>query len=161
MSNITQHEQGWYRWFGKAFIVLMLCISPLHADLDHNEIKALRDAGKILPLLTILQIHRQHYQGGRVLEAELERERDRYVYDLKVLHNDGVVFEVEYDAVTGELYEIEREEYQAENNLESHQGTESDSGYSESEDDNDAGDADSDDGDDSESSDNDGDGNDD
>lgn len=43
-----------------------------------------------------------------MLEAELEQERGRYVYDLKILDDDGVVREFEYDARSGELWSLER-----------------------------------------------------
>lgn len=75
---------------------------------SHDEIKHLRDTGQILPLETIIARHQRQHPGGRLLEAELEYEHARYVYELKILGTDGVVREFEYDARTGELWVIEQ-----------------------------------------------------
>lgn len=44
---------------------------------------------------------------GEVLKVELEREDGRFVYEVKVLAQDGYVREVELDARDGSLIEIE------------------------------------------------------
>ena len=80
------------------------------AGRDHDEIRRLRNAGQILSLETIIANHHRRHPGGRLLEAELEFERNRYVYDLKILGHDGAVREFEYDARSGELWHLEREE---------------------------------------------------
>ncbi|MDS4022766.1 MAG: PepSY domain-containing protein [Candidatus Competibacter sp.] len=79
------------------------------AGRDHDEIRRLRGAGQILSLETIIASHRREYPGGELLEAELESERGRYVYELRILGDDGVVREFEYDARTGELWHLEPE----------------------------------------------------
>jgi uncharacterized membrane protein YkoI len=84
--------------------------SPVHAGRDHDDIRRLRSAGKILSLETIIAQHRRANPSGQLLEAELELEKGRYVYELKFLGDDGVVREFEYDARTGSLWHVEREE---------------------------------------------------
>jgi uncharacterized membrane protein YkoI len=86
--------------------------APVMAGRDHDGIRRLRGAGQILSLETIIANHRRWHPGGQLLEAELESEYGRYVYDLKFLGNDGVVREFEYDARTGELWHLEHEEEQ-------------------------------------------------
>ncbi|MBZ4194194.1 MAG: peptidase [Candidatus Contendobacter sp.] len=84
---------------------------PVVADRDHDEIhqlRQLRNAGQILSLETILANHRRQYPHGQLLEAKLEVEQGRYVYDLKLLGEDGAVREFEYDARTGELQRLEQ-----------------------------------------------------
>jgi uncharacterized membrane protein YkoI len=44
---------------------------------------------------------------GDVLKVELEREDDRYVFEVKVLAENGLVREVKLDAQDGSLIEIE------------------------------------------------------
>jgi uncharacterized membrane protein YkoI len=83
---------------------------PATAGRDHDEIRRLRNAGEILSLEIIITNHRRQHPDGQLLEAELELEEGRYVYDLKFLNQDGVVQEFEYDARTGELWHIEHEE---------------------------------------------------
>lgn len=76
------------------------------AGRDHDEIRRLRNAGQILSLETIIAAHRRQHRDGQLLEAELELEKGRYVYELKFLGEDGVVREFEYDARTGELWHV-------------------------------------------------------
>jgi uncharacterized membrane protein YkoI len=87
----------------------LLTAAPVLADRDHDKVRQLRGAGQILSLETIIANHRRQHPGGQLLEAELEFERNRYVYELKMLGDDGVVREFEYDARTGELWRIEQE----------------------------------------------------
>ena len=82
---------------------------PVLADHDHDKVRQLRNAGQILALETIIANHRRQHPGGQLLEAELEFERGRYVYELKMLGDDGVVREFEYDARSGELWRVERD----------------------------------------------------
>jgi len=86
----------------------LLDAAPALADLDHDQVRQLRGAGQILSLETIIANHRRQHPGGQLLEAELEFEQDRYVYELKMLGDDGVVREFEYDARSGELWQVER-----------------------------------------------------
>ena len=88
----------------------LLASHPVTAGRDHDEIRRLRNAGQILSLETIIANHRRQFRDGQLLEAELELEKGRYVYDLKFLDDDGVVQEFEYDAGTGELWRIEDQE---------------------------------------------------
>ena len=73
-----------------------------------TELRQLRNAGQILSLETILANHRRRYPHGQLLEAKLEVEQNRHIYDLKLLGEDGVVREFEYDARTGELWHFEK-----------------------------------------------------
>lgn len=102
---------------GHRILVLMLSLlvglplmGPTKAGRDHGEIRRLHRSGQILSLEAIIANHRRHYPGGKLLEAELESEEGRYVYDLKILGDDGVVREFEYDANSGELWHLEDHE---------------------------------------------------
>ncbi|WP_263263845.1 PepSY domain-containing protein [Pseudomonas sp. RIT-PI-S] len=74
-------------------------------DLSQDEALRLRQQGVILPLdqLTAKAIAR--YPGAVLLEAELEQEHGRYVYEIEVLLPSGQVRELEFDAVKGDLLE--------------------------------------------------------
>ena len=89
---------------------LLFPAGPVAAGRDHGEIRRLHRSGQILSLDTIIAKHRRQYSGGQLLEAELEFERGRYVYDLKILGGDGAVREFEYDARSGELWHLEDHE---------------------------------------------------
>lgn len=73
---------------------------PLAAAEDHEQARALRRAGDILPLAEVLR--RSELAGLRVLEAELEHEHGRLVYELELLDADGRVLERYFDARTGQ-----------------------------------------------------------
>ena len=73
----------------------------MQAD-DHADARRLRQSGEILPLREILRgIERR--RDGRILEAELTRRGDRYVYEVEVLDPGGEVWELEFDARSGRL----------------------------------------------------------
>jgi uncharacterized membrane protein YkoI len=74
-------------------LLLLVAISnPLHAEEeDHEEAKDLVESGKI----------------GRILEVELERSQSGYIYEIEFVDKKGVVLEMKFDAVTGQLLETE------------------------------------------------------
>ncbi len=75
--------------------------------LSANEVLELMQQGKIKPLLTLIS---QHNFDGTLLDAELEREHGRLIYELEYLNDKGEVWEYELDAATGEIIEQERED---------------------------------------------------
>lgn len=79
------------------------------AELKADEVRQLMEAGDIMPLETLLQDIRQDYPG-RIIEIELDEEDDRYVYELEIVDEGGVVWELHLDAGTGELLERQRED---------------------------------------------------
>ena len=78
------------------------------AEQDQEAAERLTQQGDILPLEQILEQARQH-RDGRILETELEREYGRYLYEIELLDETGRVYELKFDAATGELIEEERE----------------------------------------------------
>ncbi len=76
--------------------------APAIADeedqIDYLEARRLMENGTIVPLQTIL-----NQVEGRILEVELEHERNLYLYEIEVLNNHGIVIELEFDATTGKL----------------------------------------------------------
>lgn len=85
---------------GLAGSMLLYGGAPAGASNDHEVARALRDGGDILPLSQLLA--REEISGMRVLEAELEYEDGRAVYELELLDSDGRVRERYFDASTGE-----------------------------------------------------------
>lgn len=82
-----------------------------HDDEDYGEgderraREALRQ-GEVLSLDRILQ-RAQSLLNGRMLEAELEREDGRWVYEITLLGPDGHVVEALFDAQNANLLELE------------------------------------------------------
>ena len=67
---------------------------------DPDVIQDLRTNGDIVPLVELLQ--REELAGARILEAELERENGRLVYELELLDDSGRLYERYYDAISGQ-----------------------------------------------------------
>ena len=85
-------------------VVIFSLIGTGHAraddDDDHLRAKDLVESGEILPLEKILLDAFQNRQW-RLLEAELEDEHGRYIYELEILDDKGKVRKLKYDAKTG------------------------------------------------------------
>lgn len=78
-------------------------------DIDHDEALELAEQGVILPLQTLIQDALGRYPG-RFLEADLERDNGRYIYDMEIVTRDRRVLELEYDAVTGALLDVDEDD---------------------------------------------------
>jgi hypothetical protein len=71
---------------------------------DHERARQALAEGQILPLATILErIAREH--PGQMLEVELERKDDRWIYEIKQLQAGGVVVRLKVDARDGRVLE--------------------------------------------------------
>ncbi|MCO5107089.1 MAG: PepSY domain-containing protein [Burkholderiaceae bacterium] len=68
----------------------------------HQEVRQLRESGKILPMEDILGRVRAA-QPGQIVEVELEREDGRYVYDVRVIDDADKMHKLELDAGSGEV----------------------------------------------------------
>ncbi|WP_223422310.1 PepSY domain-containing protein [Tateyamaria pelophila] len=94
----------------RALILTALLTGPALADRDDQD-RAHRalEAGEILPLSQILAVAGT-VRPGRVIEVELEREDGRWVYELELVTPEGVLYEMEIDAATATVLDLEREE---------------------------------------------------
>lgn len=79
------------------------------ADTDQALARKLRAAGTILPLETIAA-KAQAAKAGELLEAELDHEHGRYIYEVEILDSAGQVWELKLDAGTAELLKLERDD---------------------------------------------------
>ena len=84
------------------------CFSTF-ADDDHEEAKRLLESGDILSLERILQKARA-IQPGKILEVELETEKNQKVYEIELLTSDGRLLELLFDARTGKHLSTEVED---------------------------------------------------
>jgi len=79
------------------------------ADQKADTARQLQQQGDILSLEQIIELAVEVKQG-QILETDLERDDGRYVYELEILDSRGQVWEIELDAQTGELIELENED---------------------------------------------------
>jgi uncharacterized membrane protein YkoI len=92
-------------------LTVLLAVAPVavHAGKSHDDARALSQAGDIRPLEQILELA-QRVHPGRTLEAELERKGERYIYEIKIVDPQGTVWEMKYDARTGELLKDKKDD---------------------------------------------------
>jgi uncharacterized membrane protein YkoI len=80
-----------------------------HEARELAVVRSLAGQGDILSLEQILQNARQLH-AGRVLETELEEGGDGMVYEVEILDANGEVWEMKFDARSGELLGEEQED---------------------------------------------------
>lgn len=91
-------------------LTLALLAGPALAD-DDDQDRARRalEAGEILPLSEILAAA-EAALPGRVIELELEHDDGRWIYELDLVTPGGRLYEMEIDAATATVLELEHEE---------------------------------------------------
>jgi uncharacterized membrane protein YkoI len=75
-------------------------------DFSAQQIRQMVSQGKILPLETILEIHKPLVEG-KLLDLEVESEHGKIIYELEFLKQNGDVVKLVIDAKTGELLDQE------------------------------------------------------
>jgi uncharacterized membrane protein YkoI len=84
-------------------LLLVLCFSlpvPAMAGDDHDKARKALESGQVLPLQQILQKISKDYPA-QVIEVELERKSNGWIYEIKQLSADGSISKLEVDAKTG------------------------------------------------------------
>ena len=82
---------------------LALALPSLASDSgDHDRARQALEAGEILPLKTVLE-KLERDAPGRVLEVELERKHERWVYEIKLLRPGGALVKLLIDASDGTI----------------------------------------------------------
>ena len=79
-------------------------------DLGPDEALKLRDAGTILSFEKLNEAALAKHPGGKIEDTELEQEHGRYVYQVEVRDAQGVQWDVELDAVNGQILQEHRDD---------------------------------------------------
>ena len=69
-------------------------------DLSGQILQWLRE-GKVLPLESLIERYDKRI-NGRLLDVEVEREGEVIIYELKIIRDDSVIYEIKINAKTGE-----------------------------------------------------------
>ncbi|MFQ5431543.1 MAG: PepSY domain-containing protein [Nitrospinota bacterium] len=91
--------------FPAVILALCLALAPAgaaFADEDHNKFKKLKEFGYILHLKLIIK-KATAVHPGHIIEVELKSRKDKYIYEIEILGDTGIVWELKYDAKTGEF----------------------------------------------------------
>lgn len=90
---------------GIALLVLLFSLPLFADDKDHERARQALEAGEVLPLSDILnQVERDY--PGQILEVEMEREDGVWVYEIKLLRENGALLKMKLDAGDGTLLKI-------------------------------------------------------
>jgi len=92
-----------------AWALVLIPLSVSAHDLSQDEALALTEQGHIVPLQVLVDDALERFPG-RLLEAELELDDGIYIYEIEVVTRTRRVMELEYDATTGELLDVEEDD---------------------------------------------------
>ena len=77
---------------------------------DHDLARQALERGQVLPLRTVLEKVEREYQG-QVLKVEFEHDDGRFIYEIRLLQQDGRMAKLKIDAVDGRVLQIKRKEH--------------------------------------------------
>ena len=79
--------------------LILAAAQPGHAgdSGDHDRARQALEAGEILPLKTVLE-RLARDTPGQVMEVELERRGERWIYEIKLLRPGGSLVKLKVDA---------------------------------------------------------------
>lgn len=114
--HLFRHKPQQYVFMRAAWLVLSIVLAIFvlvssiraHADIDQATARQLSATGKILPLEKIHE-KAKHIKSGKILETELEKKRGKYLYEVELLDEHGIVWEIKLDAATGQLIKLEED----------------------------------------------------
>ena len=87
-------------------VLLALAAAPLRADDDQDKARAALERGEIRPLAEVMAAAKARVPG-EIAKIELDRDDGRWVYEFKILTPDGARREVEIDAGTLQILEVD------------------------------------------------------
>jgi len=99
----------------KLSLIFLLCFglaipSVLTAkDIDQDDAQMLRQQGVILSLEKILQAA-QNLHPGRVIEVELEKKHNLYIYEVEIADSNGQVWEIKFNASDATVLSQQRDD---------------------------------------------------
>ncbi|MEH6491021.1 PepSY domain-containing protein [Halopseudomonas sp.] len=98
------------QWPGILMLGLFAFVPGAQADdIGQDQVLQLVEQGRIAPLQQFIDDALARYPG-RFLEAELEFEDGLYIYEIEVITRQRKVMELEYNALSGELLEVEEDD---------------------------------------------------
>ena len=84
--------------------IITLTASIAHArDLGPDEALRLRDAGTIVSFEKLNAAALAKHPGSNITETELEEEYGKYIYQIELRDPQGIEWDLELDAVSGQV----------------------------------------------------------
>ncbi|MBA1275850.1 PepSY domain-containing protein [Stutzerimonas azotifigens] len=82
----------------------------LARDLGPDEAMRLRDAGTIQSFEKLNETALAKHPGGKIEDTELEEEYGRYIYQVEVRDTNGVQWDLDIDATSGEVLKNQQDD---------------------------------------------------
>ena len=76
---------------------------------DYDLARQALEQGQALPLRSVLDTVERDYQG-QVLKVEFEHDDGRFIYEIRLLQNDGRMAKLKVNAVDGQVISMKRKE---------------------------------------------------
>lgn len=89
-------------------VLALLQVQPLRADDGHDTALEAVRSGAIRPLHEILALPEVR-AAGEVIEVEIEREDDRWTYEVETVTADGTLRKLHVDAASGRLLDTDED----------------------------------------------------
>jgi uncharacterized membrane protein YkoI len=80
-----------------------------HGGDDHEQARRALERGEVLPLREVLDKVGREYPG-HAIGIEFEHEHGRYIYEIRLLQDDGRVIKLEVDAGDGKVLSVKRKD---------------------------------------------------
>ncbi len=88
-----------------ALIFALVSMSAISDDNDSRKVRKLVQENEIVSLESLMPAIRSH-GDWKILEIELEEEDNKLIYEVELLDKEGRVYEIRYDARTGQELDI-------------------------------------------------------
>lgn len=101
----SERSLGWHSLRGAiALGLILLGAGTLSAaeGSDQDRARQALEAGEVLPLRTILE-RVEHDYPGQVMEVDLERHGERWIYEIKLLRTGGALVKLIVDGRDGRV----------------------------------------------------------
>lgn len=95
---------------GATLSALLLAVPAMADDIGPDKAMALVQAGTIKSFDELNQAALANHAGATIKETELEREHGNYVYQVELRDAQGVEWDVDINAATGEVLSDRRDD---------------------------------------------------
>ncbi len=101
-------------WLSCGALMLALAAGPnagLADESDHEQARQALQAGKVLPLRSVLDIVERDYPG-QVVKVEFEEDDGEFIYEIRLLQSGGRLVKLKIDARDGKVLGVKGRDIQ-------------------------------------------------
>lgn len=101
-------------WLSCGALMLALAVGPnagLADENDHEQARQALQAGKVLPLRSVLDIVERDYPG-QVVKVEFEEDDGEFIYEIRLLQGGGRLVKLKIDARDGKVLGVKGRDIQ-------------------------------------------------